>query len=92
MCFSSTASDAARAFVLLCFGTATCDKNALAALQILFPSNLTDPAVVDRVEKIVVSSAIQNVCYKDLLTRVNWTCFSCILLCDKGDPCNALPG
>ncbi len=56
MCFSSTASDPARAFVLLCFGTATCDKNA--ALQVLFPFSLTDPAVVNRVEKIVVSSGL----------------------------------
>ena len=52
MCSSSTASDAARAFALLCFGTATCNKSALAVLQILFPLNLTYPAVVNRVEKM----------------------------------------
>ena len=56
MCFSSTASDPAGAFVLICFGTATCD--GLAALQILFPLNLTDPVVVNRVEKIIVSQGL----------------------------------
>jgi len=58
MCFSSTASDAARAFVLSCFGTATSNKNTLSVLQILFPFNLTDPAVVNRVEKMLVSQGL----------------------------------
>ncbi len=59
----------------------------------MFPLNLTDPVVVNRVENISqLRFAVFNVCYKHLLSQVSWTRFPCILFSHKGDPCSALPG